>query len=91
VVKSRMAVATPRRPLELRGTTLNLLLSPTAHRPDRIGCHGLPDHTVMRYFSAGGPDSPTVRSHPVGGCCVVNGGETIEVVVTSASHSRSAL
>jgi hypothetical protein len=50
-----------------------------------MGGLGLEDLAVMRYPSPVDRDSPTIQSHPVGGSCVVDGEEIIEVVVTRIS------
>ena len=47
--------------------------------------------TVMRYPSSVDPDGPTIKSHHVGTCCVVDGGEVLEVVGTRVSASGSFL
>jgi hypothetical protein len=44
----------------------------------------------MRCSLAVDPDSPTMQSRHVGGCCVVNGRENIGVVVTRISGSESS-
>lgn len=46
---------------------------------------------VMRYPSPVCPDGPTINSHHVGRCCVVDGGEVLEVVGTRVSGSGSFL
>jgi hypothetical protein len=45
--------------------------------------------TVMRYPSPVDPDGPTINSHHVGRCCVVDGGAVLEVVGTRVSGSGS--
>ncbi len=45
----------------------------------------------MRYPSPDDPESPMIQSHQVGGICVVDAVEIIEVVVARISGDRSSI